>query len=113
MPKRSRSMAEKQWLSDVAALGCIACRKLGFPDSPAEIHHITTGVGMGQRASDYQVIPLCPTHHRQGGYGVAIHSGRQAWESIYGTEAALLEQTKAEIDQQRGGLCGYENEATF
>lgn len=31
-------------------------------------------------------------HHRNGGYGVAIHAGRRAWEMKYGTEAELLVQ---------------------
>lgn len=34
---------DKDWLSDVAELGCIVCRNLGFGSTPAEIHHIRTG----------------------------------------------------------------------
>lgn len=30
----------KRWLSDVASLGCVVCRNLGYGASPAEIHHI-------------------------------------------------------------------------
>lgn len=52
--------AEKEHLSKVASVGCIVCRNLGFGESPAEIHHVRTGQGMGQRASNYEVIPLCP-----------------------------------------------------
>lgn len=51
---------EKLHLSHVADLGCIACRKMGFIGTPAEIHHIRDGVGIGRRASNFETIPLCP-----------------------------------------------------
>lgn len=81
--------AERQHLNAVAELGCIVCRlKLGIPDSPAQIHHIRHGQGMGQRASHYEAIPLCHRHH-QGADG--IHAlGTREWERHYGTEADLL-----------------------
>lgn len=79
----------------VAALGCIACLNKGYPDVPAEIHHITTGVGMGQRASHFEVIPLCPEHHRWGGENkIAIHCGKVSWEYLHGTELELLAQVR-------------------
>ena len=73
-------------MSIVAELGCVVC------GDTAEIHHITTGVGMGQRANNYQVIPLCPRHHRNGGHGVAIHAGKKTWEALYGSELDILNQ---------------------
>lgn len=88
MPKRA-TKAERNYMDRVADLGCIICRR------PAEIHHITTGIGMGQRASNWDVIPLCPEHHRTGGYGVAIHAGKKAWELKHGTELQHLETVKA------------------
>jgi hypothetical protein len=39
-------------------------------------------------------IPLCPNHHQNGGYGVALHAGQREWEKRYGSEEALLEQVK-------------------
>jgi hypothetical protein len=81
--------AERLHLDAVAGLGCIIC------GAPAEIHHLKrhpeTGrhLGMGQRASHFHVIPLCPLHHRQGGQGVSYHAGPRAWEAIHGTEAEL------------------------
>lgn len=86
--------AERRHLDRVAALGCIVCINLGHADSPAEIHHPRAGQGMGQRASHFDAIPLCPLHHRTGGHGVAIHAGQKTWEKKYGTERALLEQVK-------------------
>ena len=84
--------AEKDHLDAVAALGCIACYNMGHMDTPASIHHIRNGQGMSQRASNYETIPLCPTHHQHGGHGVAIHAGQKTWEGIHGTERELLDQ---------------------
>lgn len=84
--------AEKAHLNRVAGLGCIVCINLGYPDSPAEIHHIRDEMGAGQRNSHFNTLPLCPNHHRNGGHGVAIHAGQETFEEKYGTEAQLLAQ---------------------
>jgi hypothetical protein len=78
--------AEKEHLNRVAELGCLICHQ------PAEIHHLRTGMGMSQRNSNFNVIPLCPLHHRTGGYGTAIHAGIKAFEKNFGTESQLLER---------------------
>lgn len=83
--------AEKEHLNALAELGCIVCLNLGYGKSPAEIHHIRHGVGMGQRNNHKNAIPLCHKHHRTGGYGVALHAGQKAFEDNYGTESELLE----------------------
>lgn len=80
------SKTERAYFNRVAELGCIICRM------PAEIHHLRTGVGLGMKSKD--VIPLCPSHHRNGGHGVAIHAGRLAFEANFGTELELLEKLK-------------------
>jgi len=76
--------AEREYLSRVAAMGCVICRR------PAEIHHLLTTKAMGKKASHYDVIPLCPDHHRNGGHGVAIHSGIKTWEANFNTEFHYL-----------------------
>lgn len=86
--------AEREHLSKVAEIGCIVCLNENYGQSPAEIHHMRTGKGMGQRATNYEVIPLCPLHHRLGGYGVAFHSGSRVWQERYGSEESLLNQVK-------------------
>lgn len=88
--------AEAEHLSKVAALGCIACKNQGFPDTPAEIHHIRTGQGR-KRATHYEVIGLCPAHHRTGGFGIAIHAGPATWQEAYGSEIELLAQVRREL----------------
>lgn len=85
------SKAEKQYLAKVAELGCIICK------SPAEIHHIRSGMGIGQRNNNSMVLPLCPQHHRTGGFGIAIHAGQKTWEQNFGTELELLEIVKRRI----------------
>ena len=71
----------------VAALGCIVCRRAGFGQTPAEVHHIRTGTGWG-RSSHFRTLPLCFHHHR-GADG--IHTiGTKAWVRRYGSEESLL-----------------------
>ncbi|ECG8601162.1 DUF968 domain-containing protein [Salmonella enterica subsp. salamae] len=89
---------DRIWLSRVAALGCIVCKNLGFGETPAEIHHVRTGQGAGQRADHRKTIPLCHQHHRVGGHGVAIHAGKKTWEQKYGSETELLIQVVSELD---------------
>ncbi|EPK3183987.1 TPA: hypothetical protein NKO55_000282 [Enterobacter asburiae] len=89
--------ADRIHLQKVANLGCVVCRNLGFGYSPAEIHHLRRGCGAGQRSAHKRSIPLCPPHHRTGGYGVAIHAGQRKWEENYGSEEALLEQVNREL----------------
>lgn len=80
-------MNEKAYMNKVAALGCIIC------GAPAELHHPRFCCGMSQRASNYLVIPLCPAHHRHGGYGQAIHNGQIDFEKTHGREEELLSET--------------------
>ena len=85
--------AEKAHLSKVAALGCMVCRRIGYEGTPAEIHHPRRGTGLGQRASHYDAVPLCPEHHR-GNTG--IHGlGTKGFPKKWGfTEADLLDEVK-------------------
>ncbi|KJC09684.1 hypothetical protein TO64_05330 [Citrobacter freundii] len=96
---KSKNKAEQLHLSRVAELRCIVCRNEGLGDSPAEIHHCSSGTGMSVRADNFHVIPLCHTHHRTGGHGVAIHAGRQSWENNFGTETELLVQVLYELGE--------------
>ena len=89
--------AERDHMGAVAALGCVVCRNLGFGETPAEVHHIGNGT-LGKKASNYETIPLCDAHHRNGGHGVAVHAGRKTFEARYGTERELLEQTRRELN---------------
>lgn len=89
--------AERRHLGRLAAMGCIVCLREGFGETPCEIHHLRHGQGMSQRASHYQAIGLCHTHHRTGGYGVAFHAGPKAFEDRFGSESDLLIDTRQRL----------------
>lgn len=95
--KKRAPKAEREHMGIVAGLCCVVCRNLGYGESPAEVHHVRFLAGGGQRSGNLETIPLCPQHHRLGGYGVAIHAGQAEWESRYGSEADLLNQTKQDV----------------
>lgn len=87
------TLAEKKHMGRVAELGCSVCRRMGYPGTPAELHHPRSGVGMGKRSSHYDVIPLCPEHHRgkTGVHGLGTKGFPKHWGF---TEQDLLADTK-------------------
>lgn len=99
--KKAPPKAEREHMGVVAGLCCVVCRNLRLGDSPAEVHHVRYLAGGGQRSGNLDTIPLCPLHHRLGGWGVAYHAGPEEFERRYGTEEALLEQTKRETGQKQ------------
>ena len=68
------SKAEQSYKDRVAQLPCCLCG-----DVPVSLHHVREGQGMAQRASDWLVVPLCPSCH-QGPKGV---HGDQTMMRIY------------------------------
>lgn len=99
---------EKAHLSAVASLGCIICRRLGYMDTPCEIHHIRSGVGKAQRSSHFDVLPACPEHHR-GATG--IHGlGTKGFVKRYGvTEHELLEEVRKLLEERRSQESIFDN----
>lgn len=91
--------SDKEYLGKVASIGCIICFRAGYPETPAEIHHIRdVGLGLGVRNSHTNTLPLCPLHHR-GNDG--IHGmGRKAWERKYTTQSELLEQVQRILNEE-------------
>jgi len=85
---------ERLHMSRVADLGCAVCRRMGYPGTPAELHHRRAGVGAARRASNYEVIPLCPEHHRgaTGVHGLGTKGFAKRWGF---DETDLLEETLA------------------
>ena len=82
-------MTATQWKAHVAALGCLICHR------PANLHHVREGQGMGQRSSDWLVVPLCKLHH-QGADG--IHDGRRFYLRFKLDELDLLAMTIQEMN---------------
>ena len=85
----------------VADLGCAVCRRMGYPGTPAELHHKRAGQGLSNRASNWQVIPLCPEHHRgaTGVHGLGTRGFAKRWGY---DEDALLEDVRAAIEETYG-----------
>lgn len=92
------SKAEREYMNKVSRLGCVVCWRLYGPHDPGpvELHHPRTGAGMGRRASNGDVLPICYEHHR-GDSG--IHGmGRKAFEAHYGfTEMELLDDVRKRV----------------
>ena len=99
---------EKQYLSDAASLGCLACRIAGYGPTPAEIHHPREGQGISQRSEHKSGIPLCPAHHRGTRHPEipSIHLDKASFILQFGTEAALVEQTKRDVAMLRANTIG-------
>lgn len=91
--------AERDHMRRVAESGCAVCFRLHGDHSPGpvELHHPRRGTGMGQKASNMDVIALCPEHHR-GNLGV--HGlGTKGFEKHYGfSEVDLLNDVKQRLN---------------
>ena len=108
MAKRAATILEKSWMGAVASMGCCVCRRQGRRGLAA-VHHIRTGIGMGMRASHFDVLGLCYRHH-QGEEGIH-HMGRRAWERAIGiTEMELLDWTKEAMAEAFPVLCQERDE---
>ncbi len=92
----SKTQGEKKHLAAVARIGCIVCRMQQI-ETPAEIHHLRSGMGMAQRNTNYKVIPLCSLHHRLGDgsaacqHQIGFHKNPGEFQRRYGTEKFLAE----------------------
>lgn len=99
MATKHRTKSDNEWLGLITELGCIACLVQGTPGTPAEIHHIRTGQGRGQRSDHKKSLALCPAHHRGADHPrtPSIHMAKKAFESQFGTELELYERTRQEL----------------
>lgn len=77
----------------VAALGCVLARRWGHECGGRTTCHHPIGAewrGMGQKAPDDAVIPLCENHHQHSRNAIHL-MGKKPWEAKYGTQRELLE----------------------
>jgi hypothetical protein len=97
------TLAEKKHMSRVADLGCAVCRRMGTPGTPAELHHRRAGTGAGRRSSHWEVIPLCPEHHRgsTGLHGLGTKGFPKHWGF---DETDLLVETLLLVEKQYGEI---------
>lgn len=102
-PARSRGMKgrpptadEARFMSSIAALGCIACKKDGWDNLDVSVHHID---GRTKPGAHLLVLPLCAGHH-QDGTGtnpshIAVHPYKARFEARYGAQRELLAECVA------------------
>lgn len=70
-------------LARVAALPCVICHYW-----PVEVHHCIHDRFGTRKASDFDTIPLCAAHHREG--PDAIHNGKDRWREHFGADHEYL-----------------------
>ena len=96
----TRSKHESDYLGRVKSLECVLCSLLGQPQtSVTEAHHIRTGHGLGDRASDYLTVALCVDCHR-GTHG--FHGTKALMKIAKLSELDLLAETVRLLDEKRG-----------
>ena len=81
----SKTKKIKEHFEAIVNFGCLICHLMGFPKSPCEIHHIKE---KGKKASDYEVIGLCPSHHRHS--KASYHYSPKNFTEKWGNQEDLL-----------------------
>ena len=71
-PERGTAAA-KRHMAQVAQQPCIICSSW-----PVVLHHVCMGRYSQTKASDFDVLPLCPAHHDE------LHAGPRSWRERYG-----------------------------
>jgi len=95
----SRDKQASQYLGRVKELDCVLCSLLDQPQSGVtEAHHIRTGHGLGDRASDYLAVALCVECHR-GTHG--FHGTKALMKVAKLSELDLLAETIRLLDLKR------------
>ena len=92
--------AERDHMGRVASLGRYLCRNMGYGPTPAQVHNLREGQGMGQRASHYLTVPLCDTHHANSSPD-GIHGQRRAWKLAGVWEMDVLADTIEQLSKGR------------
>lgn len=94
----SRKKQESNYLRKVKELDCVLCSLLEQPQSGVtEAHHIRTGHGLGDRASDFLTVALCVECHR-GTYG--FHGTKALMKIAKVSELDLLAETIKALDSK-------------
>jgi 5-methylcytosine-specific restriction endonuclease McrA len=92
-PKRkAKQPGAREWMAKVAQLPCVICGSW-----PVHVHHCISSRYGTAKASDFNVIPLCPACHLDGPN--AIHRGKASWETRNGPDWSYLERVKAMIEK--------------
>lgn len=74
-----RALGASDHMAWVASQGCMVCGSW-----PVEVHH------EGKPRSGFNVLPLCPPHHRREYGPGAFHYSPRAFYALHGSSAELL-----------------------
>jgi hypothetical protein len=95
-----RDKQASNYLGKVKSLPCVLCLRLNqHQQNVTEAHHIRTGHGMSDRASDYLAVALCVDCHR-GHDG--FHGTKALLRIAKVSEMDLLADTIQILDKKRG-----------
>lgn len=91
--RRARNAAEKaagawEHMQAVKALPCLVCGAYGV-----EVHH------EGKPRSDFNVLPVCPAHHRREFGPGAFHYSPKDFYAMHGSSAELLDRVAAMLQK--------------
>lgn len=99
----SATPEERAHMGKVAKMPCYACEQDQRQDiEKANVHHIREGYKTGERASNWEVIPLGEGHH-QGLQApvdktkIAFHRSRRTFVLRYGNEIGILATVLARL----------------
>lgn len=81
--------AEQRRFDAMLEIGCLCCLLNGHPETPGEIHHLTSA---GRRRGHLESLCLCPGHHR----GVFDRPYKE-WKEIHGPSFAKEPRQFAEV----------------
>jgi len=101
MKGKTRTKAEKDFQDKISAIGCIVCHNQGIENHYVSIHHIDGRTKLGAHMN---VLPLCYPHHQQIDNNkpkrwLTLHSDKNGFERLYGTQEELLAQCNIIICQ--------------
>lgn len=102
MKGRPPTAEESRFMSAIAGLGCIACKKDGWHNPEVSIHHID---GRTKPGAHFLVLGLCAGHHQHGtGTNltlIAVHPYKARFEERYGAQRELLAECVAVLSEQQ------------
>ncbi len=101
--KTTPTVAEREWMDAITAMGCIACILDGHPGTPGAVHHLLRG---GRRMGHMHTICLCDPGHHQNGQArgmVSRHPFKARFEAKYGPEDTLRGRTQALVGLAQKG----------
>jgi hypothetical protein len=85
--KPKRDDLSRLYMQAVKQLPCVCCSI-----APTDAHHVIHDRFGNEKASDWDVIPLCKAHHQDG--REAIHNGKETWREKWGPDHSYVQPTR-------------------